>query len=283
MLKRHCRHIKEIPSCSKEALKGKKRIVYSHSGECIMDRASSNYRRGGGFTLVELLVVIAIISVLAGLLLPALGKVLATARGISCLNMMKQMGFASQSYVDENKDFYVPPGNWSASRCFYGNAAFLNYLDIKRHHSGTNWSHSYWPGTFLCPGSHFRSYPHPTEPEYFLAPTSWGINTQSMFPYYYAQVREAISLPGGLSSRVLLIDHISIEATSGSSDPTRYYTYGEYGGHPSDSSDGGKRVAYRHNKAANVLFFDGHAAAMQSELLYNPGDANVNAERWKQR
>ena len=61
-----------------------------------------------GFTLIELLVVISIIAVLASLVLPGVQQARATARRTQCLNNMRNIGVAMQTYATDHRG-ELPP------------------------------------------------------------------------------------------------------------------------------------------------------------------------------
>ena len=77
-----------------------------------MRSGKNNFSARGAFTLIELLVVISIIAILAAMLLPALSRAKETARKISCVNKIRQLGLSMQMYVSDSQG-YFPPRNYT--------------------------------------------------------------------------------------------------------------------------------------------------------------------------
>jgi prepilin-type N-terminal cleavage/methylation domain-containing protein/prepilin-type processing-associated H-X9-DG protein len=122
-------------------------------------------RNADGFTLVELLVVIAIIGILIALLLPAVQAARESARRMSCLNNLHQLGTAVAQYMEAHSDCLpigcpgpAKHGLFTALLPYLEQGPLYKDLDLDNSHRSTyDEPHRYTVlDVYVCP-----SWPYP--------------------------------------------------------------------------------------------------------------------------
>jgi prepilin-type N-terminal cleavage/methylation domain-containing protein len=237
---------------------------------------SPNVERARAFTLIELLVVIAIIAIIAALIFPVYARVRETARGTSCLSNLRQIGLATNLYVQDYEETFPmsrfpdpnhllsgctsviieePSGGLEGSSVNWKRAIAPNLKNLAVFQCPSN-GHTWDPGIFgATPGDESNSYYPKSERLAISYAYNGSFFHEAVPPCWYGeqQPRPRSMVEIEESSNLILL----VESRFGFTDLGGWFI-------PKRGPRGGSEGAFQsHNSACNWLFTDQHAKRLK--------------------
>ncbi len=203
-----------------------------------------------GFTLIELLVVIAIIAILAAILFPVFARAREAARKATCQSNLRQLGTATQMYVQDHDGLYFQH-DWATAHYWFGRVVggsvdrtqallypYTRNFDIQK-----------------CPSFTAR-------PEYGGATAGYGYN--------YGYLTQNWSAPGVSEAEIQRPAECIVFGDAAiykwwASPPAATESFGLFP--PSSTiAYNSPTSQFRHNGQTNVVFADGHVKSLAPVL-----------------
>ncbi|PAW77911.1 MAG: hypothetical protein B9S32_09955 [Verrucomicrobia bacterium Tous-C9LFEB] len=210
-------------------------------------------RAASGFTLMELMVVVAILVVLAALMLPALERARQASDKIRCANNLRQLVAGAILYANDHDGLYLPPvSNDSLGfRQWMFNDDYLQILGLKPTQDLKK-----LPDLFRC--SRAVRLGNTMGISYGANITGLGISAGN---YKTAGFIPRTKMVPRASQKVYLIESLDW-----------WVSYAYANGYTNSEVTTSMTPAYRHDRGANVAFFDGHVEYLKSTDLIGKQD-----------
>jgi len=200
------------------------------------------------FTLIELLVVIAIISVLAGLLVPALAGARERARGAACASQMRQLGIAVWLYGDDHDDQF-PRSQHSAFA--HGELAWARAIAPLVGSNSDDWK-TLLDRVYHCASDHRRGA------------VSYGLNV-----YFELGPEDDYQGKPQTWRRRGDVPHPAATILFAENTGQADHIMPNFWSSPADAAD---VASDRHGGEANYAFVDGHVETRRFDTVYDPAN-----------